>query len=477
MTSNVAVGSALGQPPEKVGPALFALAEDQWFDRKSIQISPAKLTETLVSLANAEGGTLVIGLSDGKLEGTDGLDKHRNELIQAAMDRTVPPVRTEWKLIECHNSKGKPDHLLVIEVEPSPSVHATTRDVVYLRVGDEDRKLSFHQRQELHYDKGQATFDATFVPDLSVDDLDDSLLASYAEALMHPDPPRLLVARGLMSKEGELTAGAVLLFGATPQAIFPEAYVRVIRYRGSDRGTGARQEMLRDTRFEGPIPEILMSAAGDIRQQQPVRKALGRRQRFEPRPLIPEDAWLEGLVNAVVHRSYSLGGDHIRVEIFDDRIEIESPGRFPGVADVKEPLRIARFARNPRVARVCADLNFGQEIGEGIRRMYEEMRAAGLGDPLYRQTTGSVRLTLSATPVDREMMSRLPSRSGEILDALRQTDHLSTGDLSEHLDMSRPAILTRLRALQGEGVIEWVGKTPRDPRAFWRIKWPSGAAS
>ncbi len=87
------------------------------------------------------------------------------------------------------------------------------------------------------------------------------------------------------------------------------------------------------------------------------------------------------MVNAVVHRSYSLSGDHIRVEIFDDRIEVQSPGRFPGIADAGDPLKVTRFARNPRIARVCADLRFGQELGEGIRRMFEEMRLAGSRRP------------------------------------------------------------------------------------------------
>jgi ATP-dependent DNA helicase RecG len=141
----------------------------------------------------------------------------------------------------------------------------------------------------------------------------------------------------------------------------------------------------------------------------PTRRALARTGRFERIGVIPRDAWLEGLVNAAIHRSYSVTGDHIRIEIFDDRIEIESPGRFPGLSDISNPLKVTRFARNPRIARVCADLSFGQELGEGIRRIFEEMRLAGLADPEYRQTAGSVRLVLDSTPIDVELESRLPS--------------------------------------------------------------------
>lgn len=92
-----------------------------------------------------------------------------------------------------------------------------------------------------------------------------------------------------------------------------------------------------------------------------------------------------------------MAGDHIRVEIFPDRIEIESPGRFPGLPSPARPSQITRFARNPRIARVCADLRIAQELGEGIKRIFDEMRFAGLTEPIYKQTRASVRLILSGS--------------------------------------------------------------------------------
>lgn len=71
-------------------------------------------------------------------------------------------------------------------------------------------------------------------------------------------------------------------------------------------------------------------------------------------PIVPRDAWLEGLVDAVIHRSCTFSGDHIRTKIYPGRIEIESPGRFPGLAEIRSPLEIRRISRSPRTARVCA---------------------------------------------------------------------------------------------------------------------------
>ncbi|WP_320668543.1 ATP-binding protein [Patulibacter defluvii] len=470
--STVPVHAALGETVENVGPALLAIGEDQWFDRKSSKIAARSLAEALCGMANADGGVIVVGLHDGAVEGTDRRITQRNGQMQAGVDFCVPPVHVKTELIRCINADGVEDHLLVIAVETSDVVHATTKDEVFLRIGDETRRLGFHQRQELTYDKGQASFESRVLPEVGLPDVDVELLADYAAAIGSSDGLQVLRARGL-AVDDRLTVAGALLFARNPQRALPESFVRVLRYRGRERGSGARQQLLHDERLEGPIPWILGAAQATIEELQPKRRALQANGRFGEVPLIPPDAWLEGLVNAVVHRSYSAGGDHIRVEIFDDRLEISSPGRFPGLVDLRNPEATLRFARNPRIARVCSDLHFGQELGEGVRRIFDEMRQAGLVDPSYRQTSGSVELTLLAEPVDRELEARLPGHARAITSALREAGRLSTGEVVDLLELSRPVVQRELAALREAGVIEWVGKSPRDPRAFWRIAPPT----
>lgn len=295
------------------------------------------------------------------------------------------------------------------------------------------------------------------------------MFEGYATAMGARDPKRLLHARGLTDGD-ELTIAGCLLFGKSPQALLPEAYIRVLRYRGLERGSGARQQLIDDIRLEGPIPTQLEHARQQVERLQPTRTALGVGGSFEAIPLVPQDAWLEGIVNAAVHRSYSMMGDHIRVEIFDDRIEISSPGRFPGLVDLSRLPETIRFARNPRIARVCADLSIGQELGEGIRRMFDEMRQAGLTDPVYRQTSGSVELQLLAEPLDRQLDERLPEHARAIMRMLRSEGRMSTGELKDALGVSRPLVQKELNILREANVIEWVGKSPKDPRAYWQLK-------
>ena len=104
------------------------------------------------------------------------------------------------------------------------------------------------------------------------------------------------------------------------------------------------------------------------------------------------------LYYAVLHRSYRNFGDHSRATVFDDRIEVSSPGRFPGITALDDLTNVRRFARNPRIARVMAELSYGQEFGEGLRRMVEAM-AAGRPRPAIAQDYGGVVVTLRAEPV------------------------------------------------------------------------------
>jgi ATP-dependent DNA helicase RecG len=466
------VDRALHAPIQETGGRVLALPEDQWFERKSIRIEPKHLALALVAFANAEGGSVVVGLHDGVVEGTKADRVRVNALRQASIDHASPPVRVHVEHVSCINSSGEPDALLVFRVAPSETVHELNNGDCYLRVGDESRKLGFAQRQELHYDRGASQFDGEPVSGTSLSDLDAKLVAHYrSSARFSGTNTQLLRNRGLLTSDDVVTNAGYLLFGAQPTYRFPQAHVRIVRYRSNERGTGAglNIEADRDVRVEGPIPRIITEAQRIIEEWQPSRRALDESGQFSDIPIVPRDAWLEGLVNAVVHRSYSLAGDHIRVEIFPNRIEITSPGRFPGLADPRHPLDISRYARNPRIARVCTDLRITQELGEGIRRMFAEMRARGLTDPAYAQGHGSVRLTLSGlSRIPDDVLQRLPRGAIDTLHALRRAGvALGTGDIQQLTGISRPTLVRQLGALRQEQLVAWSGKSTKDPRAMW----------
>ena len=469
---SIRVEAALRQSVATRGQALLSLSEGQWLERKSGRVQPKDLAVPLVAFANAEGGTLVVGASNGVVDGVSAA--RLNDLRQAAIDHTMPPVRCHAQQVECGTGGGdKTVAVLVITVPPSGVVHETRRGDCYVRVGDESRQLTFTQRQELTYDRTAGRFDAT-PSGRSAADLVAVRVELYRSAVGAESAQALLRARNLVSREGEATVAGYLLFGEHPQDLFPNAHVRVLKYLDLERGSGQRHTLdaAGDVRCEGPLIDQIDEARRVVRSLLPAYSRLGPSGRFEATPILPEGAWLEGIVNAVVHRSYSNAGDNVRVEIFPDRVEISSPGRFPGIVDLSDPPGIVHHARNPTIARVSADLGIGRELGEGIRRMFDLMAEHGLATPAYRQTSGSVILTLSARSAVRpELESRIGSRGMQVLEHLRQAgEPLRTGDVIDLTGLSRPVVLRTLRDLRDAELVDWSGRAPNDPQATWRVR-------
>ena len=443
--------------------------ENQWFDRKSGRLGARELGDVLVGFANAEGGTVVLGITnDRRIEGITASAK-TNEWRQAARNFTDPPIRHTFRVIPCINEHGHADELAMVEVESSEQVHTNTRGETYLRIGDSTHKLGPAEAQELRYDKGEATFDGRPIG-VFVGDLDDTLVDAYATSSGATATATAITARGLAVERGDgltATVAGLLLLGIEPQRHFPEACVRILRHEGTRQETGARANIVADRRIEGTLPYQIEEARAAIDEWLPQAIRLGESGRFSPTPIIPEAAWLEAVVNAVTHRSYSLGGDHIRVSLFRDRIEVESPGRLPGLVRT-ENIRRTRFARNPRVARALSDLGYGRELGEGVNRMFEEMARVGLPEPLYEQGPASVRVTLRADPTGARMLDLLPTGSGRFVEYVIQRGRVTTSEAVDLLGRARPTALRYLRRLESAGLLERVGST-YDPTAYWRL--------
>lgn len=452
--------------------ALTTQREDQWFERKGSRAQPRTLAEAMVGMANAEGGTLVVGISDnGVVEGLS--PEALNTLRKAPLDFTEPPVRHRFDTVPATAPNGNEVQLALIEVEPSDVVHRMTSGEVFLRVGDETRRLRETQLRELEYDKGQSAYDGQPPLNASRDDLDSGLVARYVAALgPQTKAEDALEARGLLvRKSGALlpTVAGILLLSASPQRFFPEAWLRIVEYQGGSRLTGARANVLSDRRFEGPVPNQLEEARAYLQTRIPRVIRLGSAGRFQEVSTIPEHAWLEAVVNALIHRSYSLGGDHIRVELFQDRLEVESPGRLPGLVR-EDNIRSTRFARNPRLARAMSDLGYGRELGEGVDRMFAEMELAGLPDPKLEQRPASFKVSLLADPVLARLLRTLPPWLAESMDAIAQRNHATTSELMEIIGVSRPTALKYLSELQRMGLVEHIGTAPTDPYGYWRAK-------
>lgn len=456
--------------------------EDQWFDRKSFRIKDYDLAADMIGFANADGGRIVVGIHSGEVEGIDSNIDHLNTLLQAAINFTTPPVRYADAYVDCTNKNGLQDRVLLLDIEASERIHRNKRNECYLRVGDENRKLSPTEERELAFDKGEAVFDGTVVPDLGQSDLDMEAVREYVRRVGGTSADRTLHSRGLYLnseyKKGVTQAGW-LLFGDIPPIW---CYVRYLRYDGAVAETGVRSNLLKDVRMEGTIPQLIEQAKALMTEEVKVIR-LGSNGRFQTLPSLPEFAWLEAIVNAVTHRSYSQQGDGIRVKQFTDRLEVESPGRLPELVRVQN-IRKSRFSRNPHIARVLAEMtDYVREMNEGVARMFQEMEQVGLREPVYEVTPAGVRVTLykqsGGTSVTEEeaVTSRLvylrrligPENLIDLLTVFHERKQVPTRTISRLLSVSSNTARKYLAQLEEAGLVTEKLKAKFDPTATWAI--------
>lgn len=181
--------------------------EDQRFDRKRANISVHDLATHIVGFANADGGVLVIGLTNNKEFygiGHIGQDKI-NSLSKASITHCVPPVLVKTEEIPIINIKGEADRILLIHVEQSERLHTTTDDQVFYRKGDSSIHIVGEARRALEYDKGNRHYELEEIPDCTMDDLDESIYQRYKELTGYGGTfIDLLTNRGLALKKATI---------------------------------------------------------------------------------------------------------------------------------------------------------------------------------------------------------------------------------------------------------------------------------
>ena len=187
---------------------------------------------------------------------------------------------------------------------------------------------------------------------------------------------------------------AVLLFASTVTQFFSNCRIRFIRYDGTSAEVGTRMNIIKDANIEEPLPRLIEKAKQFLSIQLREFTALDPKTGlFKTQPEYPEFAWLEGIVNAVTHREYAMTGNYIRVTMYDDRLEILSPGKLPNLVTV-DNIQETRFSRNPQIARVLTEFGLVRELNEGVKRIYADMKEQNLDSPIYTENDHSVTLIL-----------------------------------------------------------------------------------
>jgi ATP-dependent DNA helicase RecG len=380
--------------------ALLQRSEGQKLVFETERTSARKLAESLAALANASGGTVLVGVGprtsasaasltvepSARLLGVKNTKAARDKVLEAACLTDPPLIIPLPEVVTLDDAEDLKD-VLVVTVPPGLP-HVYSLQGKYLsRVGGQNKPLTPDRLRRLIIERGEISFEALVPPSATLDDMDwdkaEEYLASL-EGLSADTTEEALYNRGCLVREDggyRPTNAGVLLFGIQPERFVKSSEIIVARYVGREMSDEFVREDIR-----GTLPDQIRRAEAFLvsNMKRGVRLvSLEREERVE----YPVKALREAIVNAVAHRDYSIRGDEIRIFMFSDRIEFYSPGHLPGHVTVDNIVE-ERFSRNEAIVQILADMGFIERLGYGIDRMIKLMRDYGLPAPRFQETAG-----------------------------------------------------------------------------------------
>ena len=367
------------------------LGEDSRWEFKEIRFagsvpkSPSRddLADEIAAFANTEGGVLLCGVTDaGDVLGMSRgeMDEFERLLVEVCTDTIKPPIRPV--VLRRELDEGLP--FLLVEIPQGHAQHDSPGGSFH-RVGSSKRRMMSDERLRLAQRRGQARFlwfDKQPVPDTGFGTLDEDLWKPLLSVEGAADPESTLDKMGLLTTDENRTTRAtvagVLLCTRSPEEWLPNACIVATFYRGKERGSGQIDAQTITGPLNRQIAEAVAFALRNMRvgaYKNPARTDL---------PQYSEAALFEAIVNAVVHRDYSIRGSRIRLSMFADRVEINSPGGLPNNQTI-DSMADRQSTRNEGLASVLGRMLVAGIRGAGDRQFFMKRRGGGV--PIIKRET------------------------------------------------------------------------------------------
>lgn len=462
---------------------LISATENQNFERKSTLIQERDLALEFSAFANSsvEGGLVVVGIENDKnITGINFTGQEKiNKLIQA--QRTFCPMAImNYKEFFVMNNKGENDRLLLFYVEFSfDKVIKINSGDACERIGDQTCRMSPEKIRQMEYDKREAEFEKELISTLKIEQLNKDLTEEFIKKWVErdgltnkPSTEDLILMKGFGQKEQDsikINYAGALLFHDHPDQFIPGAKIRFLKYDGINIETGTRSNIIKDKYFEGPIDKQIERLAEMIRMQIRELSFLGDDGKFKTVLEYPEFAWYEAVVNAAVHRAYSLKNANIFVRMFDNRIEVESPGNLPGIVTV-ENIYKENFPRNPTLMQGLLYLGYVKYASEGVDRMRDEMIKFNLPEPEFQDDRNAVLFKVilknniekkivkseleKMEELNQEILQELKDNEKKVIYYLVKNKKGKISDFQEELNLSRSSTIDYVRSLEAKKLIK-----------------------
>ena len=408
--------------------ARIPLGEDGRFEFKEVFFSGPKMkgpksheiADEMAAFANSHGGTLVFGIQDETWE-ILGIPRERlhqvvRRIMEAARDQVAPPLAPEIECQSLPDTAGEIRHVVRVGVERSQFVHRSPGGFLW-RVGDSKTQIPMEALTRLFQHRSQAgllRFDEEFVAQSSLSDLDTELIDRFWTDLGVDDSETLAIKLGMArrTESGTVrpTVAGILLGSNTPTNSMPNAFIQAVAYRGREvvEAAGMKNYQMDAKEFAGSLDTQVEGACLFVAANQRIRasKDLGRTDA----PQYDMASVFEAVVNAVAHRDYSMALSNIRLRMFADRIELDTPGALPNTMTI-DMLPYRQVGRNAGITSLLARCPVPEGIsglqtqratlmdrrGEGVQVILRNSETLSGRRPRYEMLGDSeLRLTIYA---------------------------------------------------------------------------------
>ena len=412
------------------------LGEDTALELKEVQFrgrrvdAPRRddLADELAAFANSQGGRLVLGVTDDRkpqLLDPVQLDALAKVVTEICTDSIKPSLVFSIHRVPSPRAEGG---VLLVEIPRGETVHSSPGGC-FRRRGDTKRKMQPAEMGRLLQSRGQsevAATDTQIVRNSGINSLRPELWRRYASSRTSEPAEIALAKLKFLKSDGQgvvrATVGGVLLASEDPREWLSNAYIQAVRYRGN-RLDGSRQLDAQD--ITGPLDRQIRDAMRFVIRNRRV-SALKNPARTDV-PQFSERAVFEAVVNAVVHRDYAVSGSHIRLFMFDDRLELYSPGGLCN-SMTTDDLRTSQFTRNEILASRLGQCPVGEVPGSGGRQYFIERRGEGIAvieDETFALAGKKPAFELIG---DRELKLVLPAASPPVPDGIAARIAVLNGD-------------------------------------------------
>ena len=381
------------------------LGEDSFLECKEVRFANGKfrgpkqddLADEIAGFANAKGGTLVLGVADKTHDVVgiprDALDAVEERLFHACFDSVDPPVITTIERMSLPDLDGTARDVLTVEVSESLFVHRSPGGY-YIRVGSSKREMPPELLGRLLDERSNTRrirFDESPVHIATLADLEGPLWRRFLRTPSRDTDELQLVKLAMLAEDeaGQLrpTVSGLLMASENPEAFLPGAFIQAVAYQGSQVFTASKQDYQRDAAdITGPLDRQIFDACDFVRKNMRTAARKLPNGGREDLPQFDMLAVFEAITNAVAHRDYSIGSSKVRLRLFENRLELYTPGRLANTM-TPDSLEYRQVSRNEAVTSLLARCQVDRPEIATHRSHIMDKRGEGVPTILSRSET------------------------------------------------------------------------------------------